>query len=139
MRADADVLSSPRVVAHRPSGYTLATAAPTRAADLRELLKPGISTFVVVTAAAGYLLGAGGLSAPGTFAALLLGTALTAGGGGALNHLLEREHDAKMDRTRERPLPTGRLSPRFALAYGVGVSLVGFALLFAFVNALTGA
>lgn len=117
-------------------------AAPSLAADLRELLKPGISAFVAVTAAAGYLFGApaegptAGL-APAALAALVAGTALTAGGSGALNHLLEREADRRMKRTRARPLAAGRLAPRFVLAYGLAMIGLGLGLLLAFVNALT--
>lgn len=109
-------------------------APPTRAADLKELLKPGISLFVVTTAAAGYLFGVAGGIDPVRLVALLVGTAFTAGGSGALNHWWEREHDAKMRRTRNRPLPAGRIAPASVAAYGIGMIAAGLALLFAFVN-----
>jgi protoheme IX farnesyltransferase len=51
-------------------------------------------------------------------AARLLGTALLAGGAAALNQLLEREYDAKMRRTQDRPLPSGRLQPQTVLMVG---------------------
>ncbi len=110
---------------------------PSRAADLKELLKPGISLFVVVTAAAGYLFGAADGIDLVRLVALLFGTALTAGGSGALNHWWEREHDAKMKRTQNRPLPAGRITPGFVLAYGLATMALGLALLVAFVNLLT--
>lgn len=119
-----------------PGSVTL-RAAPSRVADLRELLKPGISLFVVTTAAAGYLFGAADGIDFGRLVALLFGTALTAGGSGALNHWWEREHDAKMRRTRDRPLPAGRITPGSVLAYGTGTIALGLALLYAFVNPLT--
>lgn len=107
-----------------------------RLADLRELLKPGISAFVVVTAATGYLLGAPAVDWP-TLLGLLLGTALTAGGSGALNHLLERGPDAHMRRTQDRPLPAGRVRPAFVLGYGLALVAAGLAVLAPTTNAVT--
>ncbi len=118
-----------------PASATLG-APPSRAADLRELLKPGISLFVTVTAAAGYLLGTDGPIDLARLAALLAGTALTAGGSGALNHWLERGHDARMRRTERRPLPGGRIGPGAVFAYGLAALGLGLALLFAFVTPL---
>jgi protoheme IX farnesyltransferase len=64
------------------------------------------------------------------FAALVLvGTALAAGAANVLNSYLERELDARMERTRERPLPSGRLDPRRALAFGLALSVAGTAVL----------
>lgn len=145
MRADALAVPScpsPPVVGarqHREAEGKAAARQPSLVADLKELAKPGITVFVVATAAAGYLLGTGSaLSAP-TLAALLAGTALTAGGAGALNHLLERDRDARMRRTARRPLPTGRISPAFAAAYGSAGVLAGLALLALHTNLLTAA
>src|SRR6056297_2172328 len=106
------VLAVPARRAPRPHAADTLTAevAPSRAADLKELLKPGISIFVTVTAAAGYLFGAADGIDLGRLVALLFGTALTAGGSGALNHWWERDLDAQMQRTRERPLPAGRIA-----------------------------
>lgn len=119
-----------------PASATL-DAPPSRAADLRELLKPGISLFVTVTAAAGYLFGTDGSIDLGRLLALLAGTALTAGGSGALNHWMEREHDARMRRTERRPLPGGRIGPGAVIAYGLATLALGLAFLLAFVNPLT--
>ncbi len=63
--------------------------------------------------------------------AVVAGTALIGGGCGALNAWIERERDAKMTRTMERPLPTGRLQPREALVFGLLTSAVGLGLLLA--------
>lgn len=111
-----------------------------------ELSKPGISALATVTAAAGYLVAAPGTS-PGAgsagtagllrLGALVLGTLLAAAGTNALNQLLERVPDARMGRTRGRPLPSGRLGPRGAAAFVVLVSAAGIGLLAAAVNPLT--
>jgi protoheme IX farnesyltransferase len=69
----------------------------------------------------------------------LLGTALVAGGTNALNQLRERDIDARMERTRRRPLPSGRVSPRAAGWFAGGISIVGVAYLAVAVNLLTAA
>lgn len=135
MSADAPVL--PITARARTAGDAATLAAPSRASDFRELLKPGISTFVVVTAAAGYLFGAPTGVEPGVLLALLAGTALTAGGSGALNHAWERKHDALMERTQDRPIPAGRIRVGVAIAYGLLTLALGLGLLFLFVNPLT--
>jgi protoheme IX farnesyltransferase len=66
------------------------------------------------------------------------GTALIAGGAMALNQLLEVESDAKMKRTENRPLPSGRISPRAVLFVGIFLSASGLLVLTAGVNLLTG-
>jgi heme o synthase len=71
------------------------------------------------------------------FAHTLLGTALVAGGTNALNQLWERDVDARMRRTRGRPLPSGRVTPRAAGAFAGAISVAGVAYLGATVNALT--
>jgi heme o synthase len=142
MRRDADafVVTASRfrpAARLRSAGGVAVQHRPTVAADLRELLKPGISLFVVATAAAGYLFGAPAGIEMTPLLALLVGTGLTAGGSGALNHLIEAAPDSKMRRTSARPLPAGRLSRRFVLLYGTGVIALGLALLLAFTNPLT--
>jgi protoheme IX farnesyltransferase len=57
----------------------------------------------------------------------LIGTAFVAAGASALNMLFEREIDARMHRTRTRPLPAGRIRPREALAFGVAITAMGLA------------
>lgn len=111
-------------------------AAPSRAADFLELGKPRITFLVVVTAAVGYALGAPVFQA-GVFLAVLCGTALVAGGASALNQYAEREADARMLRTRGRPLPAGRVTPAEALSFGLAISAAGLALLAAGTSPLT--
>ena len=59
----------------------------------------------------------------------LIGTALVTAGASALNQFLERDGDAQMARTRNRPLPSGRLPPLAALLFGIGLALAGLAYL----------
>jgi protoheme IX farnesyltransferase len=87
-------------------------------------------------------LGARGSAHAPAFASLtatLVGTALVAGGAGALNQWLERARDARMRRTANRALPSGRLSPSQALIFGVLLSVFGTALLLLLVNRLAAA
>ena len=99
--------------------------ARSRAADYLELAKPRISIMVLVTVAAGALMATVG---PIDWAALcqtLLGTALVATGASALNQFLERDSDALMRRTEDRPLPSGRLQPFEVGVFGAVFGLVG--------------
>ena len=93
-------------------------AAPARAADFVELTKPRITFLVLVTTAVGYALGVGSAFHPGVFLSLLVGTALVSSGASTLNQWAERDADARMVRTATRPLPSGRLAPADALAFG---------------------
>jgi len=102
-----------------------------------ELTKPGITRLVVLTAAAGFLLGARDAVDPVLLAHALLGTALVAGGTNALNQWWERDADARMNRTRRRPLPAGLLRPGDALAFALIIAITGILWLAAFVNTLT--
>ena len=119
----------------QPAAASL-SGASSRAADFLELAKPRITSLVVVTAAVGYALGAASFQAA-TFAAVLVGTALVAGGASAWNQHAEREADARMRRTCGRPLPAGRLSPSEALSFAILLSAGGLAVLAAGTNALT--
>lgn len=102
-----------------------------------ELSKPRILFMVLVTTTIGYLLGGDGLGSWSSLLITLLGTALAAGGASALNNFLERDLDARMNRTRNRALPAGRLEPGEALTYGVVMVLGGVTLLAWVVNLLT--
>src|SRR5262249_24541460 len=74
----------------------------------------------------------------GLVAAALLGTTLVVAGANALNMYLERDVDALMTRTRNRPLPSGRLPAEAALAFGVATSALAIPILTFAVNPLTG-
>ena len=102
-----------------------------------ELSKPSILGLVLVTTALGYYLAGKGVRDWGILGWTLLGAALTCAGAGALNHYLERDSDALMKRTKNRPLPKGTLTPANALAYGILMILLGVSLLCWKVNVLT--
>ena len=99
--------------------------ADTGAAAYLELTKPGITFFVTVTAAAGYILAA----APGIDWVRLfhvsLGTALASAGALALNQYIERIPDGLMIRTRLRPIPSGRVTPQRARSFGALLLVAG--------------
>ncbi|HLX70757.1 MAG TPA: heme o synthase [Verrucomicrobiae bacterium] len=83
-----------------------------------DLTKARLTFLVVLTTLVGFYLGYRG---PVNYLLMLhavLGTALVASGASALNQLLEREYDAKMRRTRNRPLPSGRLQPTTVMVFG---------------------
>lgn len=114
-------------------------------ADYLALAKPRITTMVVITTAGGlWLAHRASLTAAGVSAltwpvvlCTLLGTALIVAGANALNMYIERDFDRKMERTKNRPLPTGRMAPRAALWFGVVASSLSVPLLAIGVNALT--
>jgi protoheme IX farnesyltransferase len=93
--------------------------------DYFELTKPRIAVMALVTVAVGYLLGA----APGLNVELLIHTLVGAGvvaaGGSALNHWYERRADAKMNRTANRPVVSGRVHPQDAFSFGLSLAIVG--------------
>lgn len=103
-----------------------------------ELSKPRIVSMVLVTTLLGYFLGGGGIDSWWRALLTLAGTALGAAGAAALNNYLERDADARMQRTRRRALPSGLLEPAAALAYGVLLVLGGVTLLVCTVNLLAG-
>ena len=88
------------------------------ASDLLALTKPRVVLMVLITTLVGYYVGLAAGPDYGRLAALLLGTTLAAGGTLALNQYWERDVDARMERTRTRPLPEGRLAPLEVYAVG---------------------
>ena len=105
---------------------------------IAELSKLNILSLVLVATFLGFYLGSNGEMEYNKLLLTLLGTALTAAGSGSLNHYLERDADKKMDRTRNRPLPSGTLTPLFAVLYGMALVVTGSVTLAYFVNLLTG-
>ncbi len=105
--------------------------------DVIALTKPGIVFSSVLTAGGGLWLATTPISMWLTLATLI-GTGLSVGGACALNMFLERNTDAMMPRTQNRPLPAHRLPPRTALLTGLGLGLSGFLILWFAVNPLTG-
>jgi protoheme IX farnesyltransferase len=111
-------------------------AAPSRVRDFYELTKPRMNFLVVCTTAVGFYMAPHGGHWIALFHAIL-GTVMTAAAASVLNQLVERDFDALMPRTRNRPLPAGRVSPAEALAMGVTLGVAGIAYLALFVNVLT--
>jgi protoheme IX farnesyltransferase len=105
--------------------------------NLSELSKARLSFLVLITTLVGFLLGWHGPMDYTLLAATLLGTALSAAGASALNQWLERDLDALMPRTADRPLPARRMHPSDALLFGTLCCGSGVAILFFFANPLT--
>jgi len=125
MKASLEALGSP-VVAERSLASVLA-----------DLIKARLTTLVLLTTLVGFYIGWRG---PMNFLLLfhlLAGTALVASGASALNQLLERDYDAKMRRTQNRPLPSGRLLPTTVMLFGGATSTAGLMYLALAVNLLT--
>lgn len=103
-------------------------------ADLIALTKPRVVLMILVTTVVGYYVGLSGAPDYAKLVHLLVGTLLAAGGTLALNQYWERDVDARMERTRVRPLPEGRLAPLEALLFGTAVTVAGLGYLGAFVS-----
>ncbi|HPF40394.1 MAG TPA: heme o synthase [Phycisphaerae bacterium] len=124
-------------------GSSLDTAAPSilsiaraRIADFLELAKFRLSLLVLVVAAAGYCLGSSGAIDFVSLGHTVIGIALVAFAANAINQVIEREFDAKMLRTRNRPLPSGRVSVAEALVFSGLCAAGGIIWLDAFANTL---
>ena len=93
------------------------------------LTKPRLLWLVLLTGLPAMALAAEGWPPALLVATTLLATAVAAGAANALNCYVERDRDARMERTRERPLPAGRMTPGGALAFGVAMTALGTGLL----------
>lgn len=102
-----------------------------------ELAKARLTALVLATAAVGYLLATDSPFAWTPLLWTLLGTALTAGGANGLNQCYEAEADSRMDRTRGRPIVSGRIHLRHAWTASAAAIILGAFLLAATVNTLT--
>jgi len=94
-----------------------------------ELTKPGIAVFVAITAGASYFVAAAARPDVLRLLETLVGTGIATGGALALNQYVEREVDGRMKRTRSRPIPSGRMAPRRALAFACLLLALGVAIL----------
>ena len=108
-----------------------------RAADFVELIKPRLVVMILITTAAGFYLGAQTVDWLRCLHTLI-GAGLTAAGVLGLNQYLERDVDAQMKRTQERPLPDGRMNPLEALLVGAVLTGGGMLYLTFIVNVLSG-
>ena len=103
-------------------------------ADYVELTKPKVQSLLLLTTVCTMQIA--GDPSIGLMALTVLGGYLSAGGAGAVNHWFDRDIDALMARTANRPVPSGRVAPRAALIYGCVLSALSFVLLTATVNLL---
>jgi protoheme IX farnesyltransferase len=104
--------------------------------DYIALTKPRITWLILMSTGVGYFFGAKGGWHFFTLLHTIIGTGLIASGTAALNQWYEREADAKMRRTQERPLPAGRLEAGNALVFAIAISAAGFAELWIGANPL---
>ncbi len=102
-----------------------------------ELTKPRITALVLVTTTLGFYLGGEGINSFSLLCSLLIGAWLVCAGSSTLNHYLEREFDSKMTRTKNRPIPSGKIPPTHALNFGILCTLLGLFMLYVTVNILT--
>ncbi len=110
-----------------------------RAADYWVLAKVRMNLLVAFSTFVGAFLASRGPLDFGLIAHAIIGTVLVSVAASALNQYVEREVDAKMHRTRDRPLPTGRMAPREALVVGAVLAPLGIGYLAIFTNLLTAA
>ena len=120
------------------SGLARTLAVPTGlrtvVADYFEMTKPKVQSLLLFTTVTTMYVA--GDPSPGLVALTCLGGALSAGGAGAINHALDRDIDAVMKRTADRPVASGRVSPQAAIVYGALLGCASFALLSLAVNPL---
>jgi protoheme IX farnesyltransferase len=106
--------------------------------DYVTLTKPRIMSLLLVTGFCGMIAGARGWPGTATAVAATVGLALACGGASALNHVLDRDIDPLMgERTKRRPVASGRVAPSRALEFGLALSALSFVLLASAVNVLT--
>ena len=104
--------------------------------DYLLLTKPIVVALLLVTTYAGMVIGAKEFPSFSVSLVVLLAGYLAAGGSSAINQYIDRYDDEKMQRTAQRPIPAGRLTPGEGLAFGVAIALTSFYLMVAFVNLL---
>lgn len=105
--------------------------------DYYELCKPKVCALIVFTAIVGMFLAAPGMAPIGPLIFGTIGIGFAAASAATLNHLIDRRIDAKMARTRHRPLPTGHLNERQAVAFAAVLAIASMVILTLLVNPLT--
>jgi protoheme IX farnesyltransferase len=111
----------------------------TAVADYVTLTKPRIMLLILITAYGAMAFATDGVPRMDLALATMFGLALSSGGASALNHVLDRDIDARMRRTAARPVAAGRVSPEAAAGFGIGLIAASVAVLLLYVNALTAA
>ena len=107
------------------------------ARDYLALTKPRIIPLLLVAALGGMFLAAQGAPDASLILLVLGGGALASAGANAMNHAMDRDIDERMERTRGRPVASGRVEPYQALAFGIVLNVVAFAILSTLVNPLS--
>lgn len=133
-------VGSEAVGGHRPRRVGTSAGIRRALAVLRaypELTKIRLTALVVTTTSVGFLMAAGAPRPVATLVWTIVGTTLAAAGSMALNQALEASRDARMERTRRRPVPAGVLSPGHAFVFGTAVAGGGIAALALGANPLT--
>jgi protoheme IX farnesyltransferase len=102
--------------------------------DYLDLTKPKVQSLLLLTTVT--TMEVAGDPSAGRVALTCLGGYLSAGGAGAVNHYWDRDIDARMRRTANRPVPSGRVSPGAALRFGIGLATLSFVLMSATVGVL---
>lgn len=102
--------------------------------DYVQLTKPKVQSLLLLTTVATMLVA--GQPSIGLILLTCLGGYLSAGGAGAVNHYYDRDIDAQMTRTADRPVPSGRVSPRAALTFGIFLTAASFVLMSLTINVL---
>jgi len=105
--------------------------------DYYELTKPRVVMLMLLCAAVGAFLAVPGVPPLGTLSALLVGMALVAGSAAVINHVADAHVDARMARTQNRPVATGRVSAHRAVMFSAVMGISGMLILALLVNALT--
>jgi protoheme IX farnesyltransferase len=110
---------------------------PSLLSDYVQLTKPKVQSLLLLTTVAAMEIA--GNPSLGLILATVIGGYMSAGGAGAVNHWYDRDIDAAMERTANRPVPSGRVSPRAALTFGLGLEVAALVWLAVLVNPLTAA
>jgi protoheme IX farnesyltransferase len=126
-------MSTPNLMASAPSLPMLKS----KLRDYYTLTKPEVNLLILMTTSAGYYLASSGPFRIAGLVNTLVGTLLVASGTATLNQWMERVWDGQMRRTASRPLPSGRLTAREALLFGLLLSVAGGLYLLLTVNALS--
>src|ERR1022692_3592482 len=105
--------------------------------DFYELIKPRMNLLILGTTTVGFSIAAKTPQEWTRLPNVLIGTAFCAASAAVLNQLMEKDYDGLMERTANRPLPTGRISERNALLLGILSGIIGGAYLLLQVNWMT--
>jgi heme o synthase len=126
------------VVAHRGKAVELVStrSSATLLTAYVQLTKPRVMSLLLATTAAAMVIAARGMPDLGVFVATLVGGALMSGGAGAINHYVDRDIDPLMGRTAWRPIPSGVISPKNALVFGIALGVIASLVFLLLVNPL---